>query len=51
MARPRAQTVAGVMPARGARRVLATFGLRVGRTIVGILPFARRGRAANDPKA
>lgn len=46
---PRA--MAPAVRVRGARRLLARLVLRVGRTVVGILPFARRVRAANDPKA
>ena len=51
---PRSRAPRAVAPAvrvRGARRLLARLVLRVGRTVVGILPFARRVRAANDPKA
>ena len=36
---------------RRSRRLFARLALRVGRTVFGILPFARRVRAANDPKA
>ena len=52
VSRARAQRTAGpAVRVRGARRLLARLVLRVGRTVVGILPFARRVRAANDPKA
>jgi len=36
---------------RGVRRLVARVAARLGRTVFGVLPHARRIVAANDPQA
>lgn len=36
---------------RGARPLFTRLALRLGRTVVGVLPHSRRIPAANDPEA